>query len=360
MSAWIVINAIVNKPNTCIAIHSSDDDRTKSRVTLWKTDPLELLPWTVELQTNLNPYVSLAFIEDGKYLAVCYGHCVEVLDAWTSNVFKTCVLPEQVQPMSVAIKSDGKRIAVSRNDKSLLRLIRGRISEPTIETLSSSNISSSGFPVDLVTTMEGTSEVSLIYSVGGCHLFVVYRPNRTDQTILGTWFDFHTKTRLREISFAEGQYQDGPLRSLQTGVILVSSNPRTSPRTTLSLCKRKGEHEFKIGADDLICGTGSGGILLTLGSYINYFDPTYWNSDLDPEFQELGIWHAVSGEYIPARGATAATISLWTWDGEDECPRQACKRAERARRSARVAQCKPRPSTNFSFSAEPSRVRENL
>jgi len=39
---------------------------------------------------------------------------------------------------------------------------------------------------------------------------------------------------------------------------------------------------------------------------------------------------------------------------------QACKRAEHARRSSRRARCKPSPSSDFSFSAETSRVRESI
>ena len=47
------------------------------------------------------------------------------------------------------------------------------------------------------------------------------------------------------------------------------------------------------------------------------------------------------------------------WIAEDG-QHQACKRAERARCSARLARCKPRPRTDFTFSAEPSRDRETI
>ena len=64
------------------------------------------------------------------------------------------------------------------------------------------------------------------------------------------------------------------------------------------------------------------------------------------------------GEYRKQMGELCTELGV---HHEETAPyTQACKRAERARCSARLARCKPRPRSDFTFSAELSRDRETI
>jgi serine/threonine protein kinase len=320
MPGWIVVNATVNKPNTRFATYMSDRNRSHFRVAIWKTDPLEVLLcfWPEsELSYELSQYsnidVSLAFTDDGKYLAVCFAQLVKIFDAQTAEEFKSLTLPIAAQAMSIAIQSDAKRIAVSKNGDSLNP---GVNSSPTLRTLPSQEIS---IDVDVVTTPRRSNQVALIYDADGDYLFVIFKPDQTEQTIIGYWFELRDNTMVRRIPFPSEQYRNGPLSSLQTGIIVPSSHPYNSPYTTLSLCERNEQRTFKIGADELICGTTTDSFLLLTSDSMRYYDPQYWEPDWDAEYGiKPGGWHWLSTGVFEVVGVKK--IFLWTWDGKDELP----------------------------------------
>jgi hypothetical protein len=323
---WTVINAIVNNPNTYIVVHSScEESHSHSRVMLWKTYPLKLLE--NELPTELPPNVYLAFTEGGNYLAVCFGQRVEILNMQTAKVSKSWTIPLGTVPTCVAVTPELERIPVSGCENSFLGL--NSRSESKLKSLLPDEIrgtNNNPGRVDVVVTPLRTEEVDMIYGGDGRRLFVIYKPyvSRYDeQTIIGYWFDLRSGNRVGRILFPEGVYRQSPLYSIQNDVVITSSNPSTSPRTTLSICETNVQRiVLKFGADEMVCGAGPGGyLLLTRGHHISYYDPAYWEADWDPEFNSRGAWQGVDGGYPQAQGGNVESLFLWGWDGEQKKPK---------------------------------------
>jgi serine/threonine protein kinase len=298
-SKWSVETAMVNKDNTLIATVSYHEERDIRRVQLSRSDPFQTL-W--EKSDADNPCVLSQFAGGGKYIGVCFGKSVDILEVETGMIFNSLSLSNLGCPTSLAIKSDGTTITVARKPSP------GELqnSEVNFESFSTRSATQTTAIYQLVTTLES---VALIYGVGGRHLFAIGRVQSLLKTLVGIWFDIVSGTMIKRIPFEDGEFYSVPISSVGPDVVILSSNPHrhdNPPYSRLSVAPRAGGPLVPtIGATNMIYGaTQTGFVLLTVGPRVLYFTPqSGWE-----EIQ--GFWDRTNSK----------PICLWTWDSPQKKP----------------------------------------
>jgi hypothetical protein len=276
--------------------------------------------WEQECSSLSNHHVLPVFTEDGK-LGVCLGQSVKILEARSGDPVFADTLPTGVTATALAIKPNGKGIVVSRKGGKVGGHPEAHLSRMSFPFSYASR--NAQFVVE--TTM--ISDIRLIYSTDGRYLFAICKPEFPYQTIIRFMWKLSESTpspnQVDMLPFPRGQYLDGPILTIETGIIICSSNSTSSEssvHTNLAVHHKNRIFETKYGAQWMLCGAvGTGFTILSMGNEITYFPPKPMFS-FEQGHRERS-WPIQKGSQSSTGfGDTAQALCLWTWDGKAREP----------------------------------------
>lgn len=327
-----VIQAIVNRSNTCVVVVVMDAEKhygyqlwTIARELLWE----EPKPWNMY-------YIPPVFSNDGQIVGLlrCQKNpqlvILRVADPRDNPVSQ--FLPDSTHSSNTAIcvKANGKGFAWTcpTHDSEDELLPRDAYAALTNSTFSS--LVSLQNQVDEI-VVRGLSNIFITYGPDERTLFLLGKPSTQPQTLSGYFFDVRTRDVIKTVGFAEGDYCRSPPRTLDfcwPSVAFLKSNASASvngqePDAVFHVYQPEGRAVIRFGSNYLLyCPTEAGIALLSVGSLYEYCRRP---SNYEPEDDEiLCDWVNIDGppRFVIDKESKEYTrfLCLWHWIGDNNQP----------------------------------------
>lgn len=298
---WIISEAVVNRLNTRVAVISYDDAQTMFWVQLWDIT-LRTVLW--QRQELLGEPLSLppcpTFSEDGDYLAVWFGGCVEVMNTWTlERVSNSSIMR---RPTAVSIWNE-KTMALSAGnnvDEEFLNVEPAAVLQPRL-------FQNNQQRVDVILTT-GMNNIALSYLARGRRLFIVGDHPGSSRIMIHCW-DPDSGTLLNR------HFLINSSRFASLSTITLAARP------CLIICSMFVKHDaFKSGLDlytsdnefiaefagsDMVYGNSEHGFLVLTNG------PIFSLNRVDRS------WISLEGNQ-EQWGVETGRKYLWQWEGSNE------------------------------------------
>jgi len=317
-----VMQAVVNRSNTCVAVVVMDVEGrygyqlwTIARELLWE----EPKPWNLY-------YIRPVFSNDGQIVGLVRCQKIpQLIILRVANPMDSLVDPFFLNSTRTAIcvKANGKDLAwacptYDPEGEVLPRDAYAALTTPLIFGLTGPH----NYVDEIV--VRGLSNIFITYGPDERTLFLLGRPSMQPQTLRGYFWDVETRNMIKTIKFAEGDYCQSPPRTLDfclPSVAVLKSNPLASsdgqePGTVFHIYQPGGKVVIRFGSDHLLYYPTEAGVsFLTIGSLYAYRrrPPNY-----EPEDDEiLCDWVSIGGppHFVIDKESREYTrfLCLWHW-----------------------------------------------
>lgn len=296
---WNVLAAIVNKPNTRLAVISYDSAQENVNIKLCTLSAEILWQKSDVMPQNIEEIAIPAFSEDGTHLAIHFRDRLEVIDAQRGTTIEVISLtPFQVS--AIAIGRNPKNLVISSpKEDNNIRLERVVFSQ-----------AEGNRPVHIIST-SGLSDVSITYSARDRRIIAVgkgWGNNSAARQFFMLCWDANSRVlQYRNAIAGEDSRVDTPLQTIswadEHSVVFRLRHSDPSRRNSLHVISVDGHDMGQYGGDRMLHTVSVGKVLVTTKSK----QLQLWTYNTEPTEVGTIVWDGMP----PIQEIKGFAVSEW-------------------------------------------------